>query len=112
MTYRCTGCGLHKAVRDFYGDGSKASGLRSLCKPCDLEKSQRYYRANREAKLAKANVRNERKRREAPPKPPRICLQCGAEFMPHSVRSKRCPSCAADGLSTARALELAGREAA
>jgi predicted RNA-binding Zn-ribbon protein involved in translation (DUF1610 family) len=104
-TYRCTECGLNRPVQDFYRDRSKASGHRSLCKPCDLAKSRAYYRANFEDQLAKAKVRNERRRREAPPKPARPCFQCGAEFIPHSIRSKRCPSCASDGLSTARALE-------
>ena len=40
---RCPVCGVDKAPGDFYIDRSKASGLRSPCKACDLEKSRAYY---------------------------------------------------------------------
>lgn len=61
---RCPSCGATKPLTAFYIDRSKAGGLRSACKRCDLEKSRRYYAANRERKLAKANARNARLRRE------------------------------------------------
>jgi hypothetical protein len=102
--HRCPRCGVTKPLTDFYADKGKSNGRRFICKACDNETARRYYQANRESKLAKANARNDRKRAEAPPKPARACLQCGADFVPRSSRSKRCPTCAADGLSTTRAL--------
>jgi hypothetical protein len=59
---KCPVCHIDKPPEDFYIDRSKASGLRSPCRACDLQKSRAYYRAHREDKLAKAKVRNDRKR--------------------------------------------------
>jgi hypothetical protein len=95
---RCPVSHQDKLAEDFYIDRSHASGLRSPCKECDLKKARRYYAQNRERKLAKAKARSDAKRAAKAPKPPRQCVQCGADFQPHSIRS-------ADGLSTARALE-------
>jgi len=59
---RCPVCKQDKEPEDFYIDRSKASGLRSPCKACDLEKSRAYYQANRESKLARAKAGNDRRR--------------------------------------------------
>jgi hypothetical protein len=101
---KCPRCHRDKAPEEFYADASKPSGLRSRCRECDLEKSREYYRANRERILASANARNARLRASRRVvHAPRTCLQCGAEFIPRTSRSKRCGSCASDGLSTPRA---------
>ena len=46
------------AIDMFARDASRSSGFKSICKPCDREKSRRYYAANRERKLAYMNARN------------------------------------------------------
>jgi hypothetical protein len=43
----CPRCHKDKPPEDFYRDATKPSGLRSLCKSCDLAKSRAYYAANR-----------------------------------------------------------------
>lgn len=87
-SHRCPRCGVKKSSGDFYRDKSKSNGRRFICKACDLAKSKAYYNASR-------RVVHER----------RECVQCGMTFLPPTRRSKRCPTCASDGLSTARALE-------
>lgn len=53
----CFRCGERKAAGEFYADKSKASGRKSICKACDLEKSRRYYEANRERVAARNRAR-------------------------------------------------------
>lgn len=48
----CRKCGTEHPIEEFARDASKASGYKRLCKPCDNEKSRRYYERNRERKLA------------------------------------------------------------
>jgi hypothetical protein len=55
----CPKCGVERALEEFARDASKASGYKAFCKPCDNEKSRRYYEANRERKLAKMADRRE-----------------------------------------------------
>jgi len=43
----CFRCGGRKPVGEFYSDKTKASGRKSICKACDLEKSKRYYAEHR-----------------------------------------------------------------
>jgi hypothetical protein len=62
----CPRCHKDKFPEDFYGDATKASGLRSLCKACDLEQSRAYYAKNRERVLASAKARNARLRNREP----------------------------------------------
>ena len=44
-TKTCPSCGETKPKSEFYADRSKASGLPSPCKECDLAKSRRRYAA-------------------------------------------------------------------
>lgn len=58
----CLKCGAVKLLCDFATDRSKASGHKSWCKPCDAEKSARYYRANAEAVIARVSNRAARRK--------------------------------------------------
>lgn len=71
MKRTCSRCHKTKAIEEFPKDATKRLGTKSRCRSCDNEKSQRYYAANREQQLAKANERNARKRGG-----PRICTKC------------------------------------
>lgn len=64
ITRNCPRCETELPIDAFALDQSKARGRKSHCKACDRLKSRRYYTANREAKLAKANARNARRRAE------------------------------------------------
>jgi hypothetical protein len=44
MTARCYACHEELPVEMLARDAKKASGHVSICKPCDREKSRRYYR--------------------------------------------------------------------
>jgi hypothetical protein len=57
---RCYSCAATLPESAFAPDPSKGSGVKSICRRCDREKARRYYAANRERKLAKANARNVR----------------------------------------------------
>ena len=58
---RCYRCGGVYGLEAFSRDRSKASGRKSICKPCDREKHRREY--------------NERRR--VPPTES-VCVECGA----------------------------------
>jgi uncharacterized CHY-type Zn-finger protein len=73
----CYACHEELPVEAFARDRQKASGRASICKPCDREKSRRYYREHREEKVAKV------KERYAARKPQRFvaeCQTCGGSF--------------------------------
>jgi hypothetical protein len=59
---RCYACAEQLPASRFARDSSKGSGLKSICRSCDREKSRAYYLENRERKLAKANARHARLR--------------------------------------------------
>jgi hypothetical protein len=48
----CRNCGTELPIEEFARDPSKACGFKRLCKPCDNERSKRYYQRNRERRLA------------------------------------------------------------
>ena len=50
---RCPRCEQWLTASDFYGDRSKRSGLRSICKQCDSAKDRAYY-ARSEVRKRKA----------------------------------------------------------
>jgi hypothetical protein len=54
----CTQCGELKDASEFYGDRSKASGRRSMCRVCDLARSRLYYAKNRARVIARVRARN------------------------------------------------------
>ncbi len=58
----CSRCGENKPVTEFYGDRTKASGRRSICKVCDLEKSADYYARNAERIIARVTARARERR--------------------------------------------------
>lgn len=66
MTKQCNKCDRELPVEDFARDASKRCGRKSLCRRCDRLKAADYYRRNRPERLAKANARNHRLRKEAP----------------------------------------------
>lgn len=66
---RCYRCKLLKPASLFAADRSKASGRKSICKACDREKSQVYYQANREAKIARYHEK-------VGQLPTKICRRC------------------------------------
>jgi hypothetical protein len=59
---RCPRCEQTRPEDDFAGDASKASGRKSICKPCDNEKSRRYYEANRDRVIARVQAQQAAKR--------------------------------------------------
>jgi hypothetical protein len=69
----CYACHEELPVEVFARDRAKASGRASICRPCDNEKSHRYYLEHREEKLAKA-------RAERAPRPIVECQTCGEPF--------------------------------
>jgi protein-arginine kinase activator protein McsA len=77
MTAQCYACHEELPVKAFARDETKASGRSSICKPCDREKSRRYYREHREEKLAKVKARA--KTRPAP-RYVAECRTCGGSF--------------------------------
>lgn len=93
MTVRCPKCGEHKPTTEYSSDRTKASGRRSLCKPCDNAKARAYYLDNREARLARA------KAQYTPPVPRKLeCCDCGIAMLvaPAAHRRKRCDPCRAE----------------
>jgi hypothetical protein len=84
---RCSRCGELRAVAEFAVDRTKASGHKSICRPCDNAKSKRCYREHRERKLAAAIERAARLRAQAGP---RLCA-CGAPT--RHPRSRYCEEC-------------------
>jgi hypothetical protein len=78
MTTTCYACHKELPAEAFARDAAKASGHASICKPCDREKSRRYYREHREEKLAKVKARAA----AAGPRPRYVstCQTCGGEF--------------------------------
>jgi hypothetical protein len=59
---KCPRCGELRNIGEFALDPSKASGRKSLCKPCDAAKSRAYYAANRERVIARVSARYRRRR--------------------------------------------------
>jgi len=57
-TSRCYRCGEEKPRSEFYADSRKACGRKSICKPCDLEKSKEYYAEHRVEKLERYAARH------------------------------------------------------
>ena len=55
---RCSECGEVRPVEEFSRDRSRHDGRMIRCRACDNARARRYYEANRERKLAKANARN------------------------------------------------------
>lgn len=49
---RCWRCELTLPVSAFGSDRTKPSGLRTVCRECDRDKSRRYYAANRAKRAA------------------------------------------------------------
>ncbi len=80
----CSRCGETKPVEAFYADRSRALGRKSICKPCDLEKSRDYYAATRVEQL----------RRHAERAPQRLC-KCGEPAV--SQRHWYCVRCGGGG---------------
>jgi hypothetical protein len=74
---RCYACGWDLPADVFARDRAKASGRASMCRPCDREKSRRYYLEHRDEKLAKAKARA---KAERPPPPTVECRTCGEPF--------------------------------
>lgn len=50
---RCYACEVEKSEAEFAVDPSKASGRKSICRPCDRVKARGYYVAHRPAVLAR-----------------------------------------------------------
>ena len=50
---RCYSCQRSLPVAEFAPDPTKASGRKSICRPCDNDRSHRYYIANRERVIAR-----------------------------------------------------------
>jgi hypothetical protein len=60
---RCYRCGEEKPADQFAVDRSKASGRKSICKPCDKAKGLAYYRRNRDRMLERAKARYRRRKK-------------------------------------------------
>jgi hypothetical protein len=85
--YRCKAVGGVDLPFDaFPKDKSKASGYKSLCKPCDSAKGREYYEQNREAKIAAV-----RSYQATQPVAIRYC-KCGAVLQ---SRQRTCAKCQA-----------------
>jgi hypothetical protein len=54
---RCPRCDRTKSLDEFYGDRTKGSGHRWICKACDLERSRAYYRQHREGVLRRMSAK-------------------------------------------------------
>ena len=54
-TKRCWKCDTFKPISEFRKDRTKMHGISGCCKPCHAERSQEYYRNNRE--MCRANRR-------------------------------------------------------
>jgi len=61
---RCYRCGRPFDPEIFARDRSKASGFKSLCKPCDSAKGRQYYRDNADRIRPIARERERRRRKE------------------------------------------------
>ncbi len=57
---RCYRCAIPKPIDQFARDRSKASGRKSICKPCDTAKSATYYAENAERVIARVTKRKTR----------------------------------------------------
>jgi uncharacterized CHY-type Zn-finger protein len=73
----CYACHEELPVEEFAPDSSKASGHSSICKPCDREKSRRYYQEHREEKIEKVKARYEARK---PQRHVAVCETCGGSF--------------------------------
>jgi DNA-directed RNA polymerase subunit RPC12/RpoP len=95
---RCSRCQAILPLEAFAPNPKLAVGLDSQCRECHREATREWRARNPDA----VEAYNASRRIVHPP---RQCVTCGATFTPRQTRSQRCPDCAADGLSTARALE-------
>ena len=66
----CLRCGGRLRRDKLARDVSRMTGRKSICVPCDREKSRAYYAANRERVLARAAAKRG-------PAPSRFCSECG-----------------------------------
>lgn len=66
----CPRCGGRLRRDDLARDASRMTGRKSICVPCDREKSRAYYAANRERVLARIAAKR-------PVQAPRFCSECG-----------------------------------
>jgi hypothetical protein len=69
----CLRCGGRLRRDELARDASRMTGRKSICVPCDREKSRAYYAANRERVLARIAAKR-------PAQAPRFCSECGAEL--------------------------------
>jgi hypothetical protein len=79
---QCSRCHVERSIEEFARDATKATGYKSICKPCDNAKSKRYYETHREEKLAAQSSR----------RGIRIC-KCGGPAT--SPRHRYCDRCRA-----------------
>jgi hypothetical protein len=66
----CPRCGGRFRRDELARDASRMTGRKSICVPCDREKSRAFYAANRERVLAKLAAKR-------PAQAPRFCSECG-----------------------------------
>jgi hypothetical protein len=69
----CPRCGGRLRRDEMARDASRMTGRKSICVPCDREKSRAYYAANREHVLAKAAAKR-------PAREPGLCSECGEQL--------------------------------
>jgi hypothetical protein len=62
---RCTKCRENLPISQFAADRSKALGRRSWCKPCEQEKSRRYYAEHRSRVIARVSAQQKAKTQRA-----------------------------------------------
>ena len=69
----CPRCGGRLRRDELARDASRMTGRKSICVPCDREKSRAYYAAHRDSVLARAAAKR-------PAREPRFCSVCGDEL--------------------------------